>query len=185
MDSKQVLSDAKHKMDGVLDALKRELGQVRTGRASAAVLDGVRVEYYGTETPLNQVSSIAVPEAGLITVQPWEPSLIPEIEKAIRKADLGLNPQNDGKLVRLPVPPLTEERRKKLAKHLGQIAEERRTGIRGVRRDANEAIKKLVKDGMSQDDEKRATADVQKMTDEHIAKVDELLKAKEKEIMSV
>lgn len=185
MDAKQVLADARNKMNAAMEQLKKELSQVRTGRASVSILDGVRVSYYDTETPLNQVASIAVPEPGLITVQPWEPGLIPEIEKAILKADLGLNPVDDGKLVRIPIPPLTEERRKKLAKHIHQVAEDRKTAIRLARRDANEAIKKLGKEGLSQDEEKRSTAEVQKLTDDFVAKVDEALKVKEKEILSV
>lgn len=185
MDVKTIQQDARTRMGACLDQLNKELSHVRTGRASVSILDGVKVEYYGTESPLNQVASLAVPEPGLITVQPWEPNLIPEIEKAIRKADLGLNPQNDGKLVRLPIPPLTEERRKKLAKSISQIGEDKKTAVRLVRRDANEALKKLTKDGLSQDEEKRATADVQKMTDDLISRIDQSIKAKEKEILSI
>lgn len=185
MDVKQVLAEARSKMDAAVEQLNRELSHVRTGRASVSILDGVKIDYYGTETPLNQVASLAAPEAGLITIQPWEPGIIPEIEKCIQKADLGLNPQNDGKLIRIPIPPLTEERRKKLAKHIGQVGEERKTAIRLVRRDANESIKKLGKEGLSQDEEKRAQGEVQKLTDEFVATVDEALAVKEKEILTV
>jgi len=150
------------------------------------LLDGIVVDYYGTPTPLNQVAKLAVPDPTLITVQPFDPSISEAIEKMIRKADLGLNPANDGKIIRVPIPPLTEERRKQLAKKAAQMAEGVRTGIRQIRRDANEEIKKLEKDHqISQDDEKRGLEEVQKLTDRHIGLIDELLKTKEKDILEI
>jgi ribosome recycling factor len=184
--SKEVIADAKRRMDSSLQVLKKELVAVRTGRASLAILDGVTVDYYGTETPLNQVANLSVPEGNLITVQAWEPALLPVIEKAILSSDLDLNPANDGKILRIPIPPLTEERRKILVKHVGKIAEEGRTAIRQVRRDANDHLKKQLKEKtLSEDEEKRALKKVQDLTDEHIKAVDDLAKKKEQELLTV
>jgi ribosome recycling factor len=183
---KDVQANCEKKMKASVDALKHELATIRTGRASVSVLDGITIDYYGTPTPLNQVAKLGVPEPTLITVQPFDPSVAQAIERAIQKSDLGLNPANDGKLIRVPIPPLTEERRKQLAKKAGQMAESGRTAIRQIRRDANEEIKKLEKDGqVSQDDEKRALDEIQKLTDKHVAMVDEVLKAKEKDILEI
>ena len=183
---KELISDAQKRMDATLETLRRELMVMRTGRASLAMLDGIKVDYYGTPTPLNQVSNMSVPDPTLITLQPWDPSLLHAIEKAIRSSDLDLNPQNDGKLIRIPVPSLTEERRRGLVKHAHRHAEEARVAVRNVRRDANEHLKKLLKDHkLSEDEEKKALAEVQKLTDDHVAKVDDLLKKKEAEILEV
>jgi ribosome recycling factor len=181
---KDVEASARSKMEKVLADLQHEIAQFRTGRATIGLLDSVRVDYYGTPTPLNQVAQLHVPEPAMITVQPWDNSIIGAIEKGIRNADLGLNPSNDGKLVRIPVPPLTEERRRELAKKLSHVAEERRVGLRNIRRDANEHYKKMLKEKlMSEDDERRAIDAMQKLTDAEIAKVDQISKAKEKEIL--
>ncbi|MBL8186844.1 MAG: ribosome recycling factor [Acidobacteria bacterium] len=182
----EIIKDTKTRMDKAVEDFKHKLTTVRTGRASASILEGVTVEYYGTPTPLNQVATINVPEASLITVQPFDPSLVNEIDKAIRSSDLGLNPSNDGKLVRVPIPPLTEERRKQMAKVAHDMAEEHRTAVRNVRRDANEKLKKALKDKtISEDDERRSLDEVQKLTDLHIGKISELLAHKEAEIMKV
>ena len=162
------------------------MARIRTGRASVGLFDPIRVDYYGTPTPLNQVATLHVPEPSLITIQPWDVSQIGAIEKAIRASDLGLNPNNDGKIIRVPIPPLTEERRKEIVKHLHVVAEEHRVAVRNVRRDANENIKKLLKDKMiSEDDDRRAHDEVQKLTDAHIAKLDQAAKTKEKEILEL
>jgi ribosome recycling factor len=181
---KEVEAHARTKMDKVLADLQHEVAHFRTGRASIGLLDSVRVDYYGTPTPLNQVGQLHVPEPALITVQPWDASIIGAIEKGIRTADLGLNPSNDGKIIRIPVPPLTEDRRRELAKKLSHVAEERRVALRNIRRDANEHYKKMLKDKlMSEDDERQAIDAMQKLTDSQIAKVDQVAKAKEKEIL--
>ncbi len=181
-----LVAEAKQRMHTTVEAVRRELAAMRTGRASLAMLDSVRVDYYGNPTPLNQVGSLAVPEATLITVQPWEPGMLGAIEKAIRGADLDLNPQNDGKVIRIPVPSPTEERRKNLVKHAHKHAEEGRVAIRNVRRDVNDHLKKLLKSHeVSEDDEKQAVAEVQKLTDQHIEQINEILKKKESEIMAV
>ena len=172
------------KMDDTVEHTRRELATIRTGRASVSILDGVTVDYYGTATPLQQVCALTVPDATMIVAQPWDVSLIGTIEKAIRAANLGLNPANDGKVVRIPVPPLTEERRKQLARKVHELGEHGRTAIRLERREANEAIKKLFKDkSISEDDEKRALDQMQKETDTHIRQIDELAKNKEDEIL--
>jgi len=166
--------------------VRRELATMRTGRATVALLDGIRVEYYGNPTPLNQVANLSAPDPTLITVQPWDPAMVGVIEKAIRASDLDLNPQNDGKLIRVPVPQLTEERRKTLVKHAHKLAEDGRVAIRNVRRDANERLKKLLKEHeLGEDDEKHAISEVQKLTDQHIEKINEALKKKEAEILAV
>jgi ribosome recycling factor len=181
---KEVEANARTRMDKVLVELQQELMHFRTGRASISLLDSVRVEYYGNPTPLNQVAQLHVPEPAMITVQPYDGSLIGVIEKAIRVADLGVNPSNDGKLIRLPIPPLTEERRREMAKKLNHVAEERRVGLRNIRRDANEHLKKMLKDKLISEDEERSALDsIQKLTDGQIAKLDQAAKAKEKEIL--
>jgi ribosome recycling factor len=181
---KEVEANARTRMEKVLTELQHEMAHIRTGRASIGLLDSVRVDYYGSPVPLNQVAQLHVPEPAMITVQPWDASTIRDIEKAIRNADLGLNPSNDGKIVRVPIPPLTEERRRELAKKLSHIAEERRVGLRNVRRDANEQLKKMLKDKLiSEDDERLALETIQKLTDAQIAKIDQAAKAKEKEIL--
>ena len=186
MATKPLIEDAKQRMHASVEAVRRDLSQMRTGRASLAMIDGIRVDYYGTPTPLNQVGNLSVPEPTLITIQPWEQNMLSAIEKAIRSSDLDLNPQNDGKIIRIPVPSLTEERRKLLVKHAHKQAEEGRVAIRNVRRDANDHLKKLLKDHtISEDDEKRAIADVQKLTDHSIEQIDDLLKKKEAEILAV
>ncbi|MGH9456471.1 MAG: ribosome recycling factor [Thermoanaerobaculia bacterium] len=186
MEVKEVLKDMDRRMHGALEALHGEFKQLRTGRASLSMLDGVTVSAYGSEMPLNQVATLAVPEPSLITAQPWDKSMIPVIEKAIRSADLGFNPASDGKVVRIPVPPLTEERRKELVKKAHHMSEEVRTAIRQVRRDGNDKLKKMQKDHViSEDDEKRGHDEIQKLTDRFIEQVNETLKHKEKEIMEV
>jgi len=186
MTEKDVIKDTKPRMDAAVEDLRRKLGSVRTGRAAVSVLDPVMVDYYGTPTPLNQMASIHVPEPQMITVQPWDQTQLGAIEKAIRAADLGLNPSNDGKLVRVPIPPLTEERRKQLAKQVHEFAEEHRTAVRNVRRDANDRLKKLLKDKtISEDAERDALDEIQKLTNNFISKIDELAKNKEQELMSV
>ena len=181
---KEVEANARTRMDKVLTELQNEMAHIRTGRASIGLLDSIRVEYYGSPVPLNQVAQLHVPEPAMITVQPWDSSTIAAIEKAIRTADLGLNPSNDGKIVRVPIPPLTQERRRDLAKKLSHIAEERRVGLRNVRRDANDQLKKMLKDKLiSEDDERQALDIIQKLTDAQIGKIDQAAKAKEKEIL--
>lgn len=181
---KEVEASARARMEKVLTDLHNEMAHIRTGRASIGLLDNVRVDYYGSPVPLNQVAQLHVPEPAMITVQPWDASTIGAIEKAIRSADLGLNPSNDGKIVRVPIPPLTEERRRDLAKKLSHIAEERRVSLRNVRRDSNEQLKKMLKDKLiSEDDERQALDTIQKLTDGQIGKIDQSAKAKEKEIL--
>jgi ribosome recycling factor len=183
---KEAEANAKARMEKVLSDLQHAMATIRTGRASLNLLDSVRVDYYGTPTPLNQLATLHVPEPQLITVQPWDISQIGAIEKAIRSADLGLNPANDGKVVRVPIPALTEERRKELVKHLHGVAEDHRVSLRNVRRDSNEAVKKLLKDKLiSEDDERRALDEVQKTTDGYIQKLDLAAKAKEKEVIEL
>jgi ribosome recycling factor len=183
---KDVASHAKTRMDKVLTDLQHEISTIRTGRASVAIFDNIKVDFYGTPTPINQVANLHVPEPALITIQPWDVSQIPAIEKAIRGAELGLNPGNDGKLIRVPVPPLTEERRKEIVKRLHHVTEDHRVAARNIRRDANEHLKKLFKDKLiSEDEERRGLEDVQKMTDGQIVKLDEVSKGKEKEILNI
>jgi len=183
---KEVEAHAKARMEKSVADLQHEMSSIRTGRASVSILDNIRIDYYGTPTPLNQVANLHVPEPSLITVQPWDTSQIGPIEKAIRSSDLGLNPANDGKLIRIPIPPLTEERRKDLVKRLHQMAEHHRVAIRNIRRDANEHVKKLLKDKrVTEDDEKRALDELQKMTDSHTEKLDGAARTKEKELMAV
>jgi ribosome recycling factor len=183
---RDVIQKTKVRMEKAVEDLRRELAGIRSGRASISLLDHITVEYYGAPTPLNQVATLSVPEPTLITAQPWDLSLLTVIEKAIRSSDLGLNPGNDGKLIRIPIPPLTEERRKQLAKHVGKVLEDHRTAIRNIRRDENEVIKKMLKDKqVSEDDERKALEEVQKLTDQYTAKVEELAKRKEEEILTV
>jgi ribosome recycling factor len=183
---REVEAYAKDRMEKALHAFQHDIANIRTGRASVGLLDNIRVDYYGTPTPVNQVATLHVPEPGLITLQPWDASQIGPIEKAIRSSDLGLNPSNDGKMIRVPVPPLTTERRKELVKKLNHVAEDHRVAFRNVRRDANEHVKKLLKDKLiSEDEDRRAHDEVQKMTDGYIKKLDELSKAKEKEILEL
>ncbi|HUA20211.1 MAG TPA: ribosome recycling factor [Bryobacteraceae bacterium] len=183
---KDVETNAKTRMEKVLSDLQHEMAGVRTGRASVSLLDNVRADYYGTPTPLNQLATLHVPEPTLITVQPWDVTQISVIEKAIRASDLGLNPGNDGKVIRVPIPPLTEERRKDLVKKVHHIAEDHRVAMRNIRRDSNESVKKLLKDKLiSEDDDRRAHDEVQKMTDGYIQKLDLAVKAKEKEVLEI
>jgi ribosome recycling factor len=173
-------------MDKAISDLQHEMTSIRTGRANLSLLDHIRVDYYGTPTPLNQLANLHVPEPALITVQPWDVSQIGPIERAIRVSDLGLNPGNDGKVIRLPIPPLTEERRKDLVKKLHGVAENHRVGIRNIRRDGNEAVKKLLKDKkITEDEEKRALDEIQKLTDSYMQKVDQASKTKEKDILEI
>jgi ribosome recycling factor len=181
---KEVEANARTRMEKVLVDLQHEMSNIRTGRASIGLLDSIRVDYYGSPVPINQVAQLHVPEPAMITVQPWDASTIAGIEKAIRNSDLGLNPSNDGKIIRIPIPPLTQERRRDLAKKLSHIAEERRVGMRNIRRDANEQLKKLMKDkAISEDEERQALDSIQKLTDAQISKIDQAAKAKEKEIL--
>src|SRR5919106_1436025 len=172
MSEKDVIKETKPRMDTVIDDFKRKLATVRTGRAAISLLDPVIVDYYGTMTPLNQMASVHAPEPQILTVQPWDQSQIGAVEKAIRAADLGLNPSNDGKLVRIPIPPLTEERRKQLARQIHEIAEEHRTAVRNIRRDENDKLKKMLKDkAISEDTERDGLEQIQKLTDTHIGKI--------------
>lgn len=179
-----VHKDAESRMQGAIETLGREFAGVRTGRATAALLESIRVDYYNTLTPVSQVASISVPDPRTLLIQPWDASLLPKLEKAIQKSDLGLTPANDGKVIRLTVPPLNEERRKQLAKAVGKLAEEARVAIRNIRREAKDKLRALAKDKkLSEDDEKRSEAELQKLTDRSIQRVDELLKKKEQEIL--
>jgi ribosome recycling factor len=176
----------KTRMDKAVEDFRKELAATRTGRASVHMLDSVSVDYYGSQMPLNQIAQVHASEPQLITVQPFDPTSLAAIEKAIRTADLGLNPMNDGKLVRVPVPPLTEERRKDMVKHLHRVLEEHRTAVRNIRRDGNDAIKKTMKDKkITEDEEKRALDEIQKLTDDEIRKMEDMSKAKEKEVMEI
>ncbi|MDH3799660.1 MAG: ribosome recycling factor [Desulfobacterales bacterium] len=179
-----IYQDTQDSMSKSIEALERELNRVRTGRASLSILDGIKVDYYGTLTPLNQMATLAVPESRLITIQPWDVSVIKDIEKAILKSDLGLTPANDGKILRISIPPLTEERRKELVKLVHKICEEHKVSVRNVRRDSNELLKSLKKDGdISEDEAFKAQDEVQKITDEHVKLIDECYTNKEKEIL--
>ncbi|HEX6464246.1 MAG TPA: ribosome recycling factor [Vicinamibacterales bacterium] len=183
-DLKGVFAEVKKRMDTQIEHVRRELGGVRTGRASVNILDSVHVEAYGSSMPLNQVASLSIPEPTMIMAQPFDPSLMGAVEKAIRSANLGLNPTNDGKVVRVPIPPLTEERRKDLSKLVHKYAEEGRNGVRQVRRDANERLKKLLKDHkISEDDERKGLDEVQKITDQHIHLIDDIQKKKDGELL--
>jgi ribosome recycling factor len=183
---KDLYADLKRRMDTSVTDFQSTLASTRTGRASAHMLDAVKVDYYGTPTPITQLAQVSTPEPQLILISPWDPTVAKEIEKAIQTADLGFNPQSDGKVIRVPVPPMTEERRRDVCKHLNKVLEEHRTAVRNVRRDGNEALKKLAKDKkISEDDEKRAMEEVQKMTDGEIRKMEEMGQKKEAEVMQV
>ena len=179
-----IYQETRESMSKSIEALNRELKRVRTGRASLSILDGIKVDYYGTQTPLNQMATLAVPESRLITIQPWDVSVIKDIEKAILKSDLGLTPSSDGKIIRISIPPLTEERRKELVKVVHKMCEDHKVSVRNARRDSNELLKSLKKDGdISEDESFKAQDEVQKITDEHIKLVDECCAKKEKEIL--
>lgn len=181
-----VYKDIKVKMEGAVAALKREFGTLRAGRASLSVLDGIIVDYYGVPTQLSQIATLSVPESRLIVIQPWEAKILPEIEKAIMKSDLGLTPTNDGRLIRLAFPPLTEDRRKELVKVAKKMTEEAKVAVRNIRRDGNDFLKEMEKEkDISEDDLKKGHEEVQKITDSYIAKIDEIVTHKEKEIMEV
>src|SRR5579863_5305855 len=183
---KEIEAAAKQRMEKALEDLQHAMATIRTGRASVHLLDNVRVDYYGTPTPLNQVATLHVPEPSLITITPWDASQIGPIEKAIRVSDLGLNPANDGKMIRLPIPPLTEERRKEFVKRLHGVAEHHRVSVRNIRRDGNESVKALLKDKhITEDEDKRAHDEIQKLTDGYMLKIDQASKTKEKEIMEI
>jgi ribosome recycling factor len=186
MNEKDVIKETRQRMDAVIEDFRRKIASIRTGRAAVSILDSVIVDYYGTMTPLSQMASVHAPEPQMLTVQPWDQTQVGPIEKAIRAADLGLNPSNDGKLVRVPIPPLTEERRKQLAKQLHDVAEDHRTAVRNSRRDGNDRLKKMLKDKqISEDAERDALQEIQKLTDGYISKIDDLLKSKEQEITNV
>ena len=183
---KDAYTSLKTRMDKAVADFRSALASTRTGRASVHMLDGVKVNYYGSEMPLNQIAQVHAAEAQLLTVQPFDPSSIAEIEKALRTSELGFNPQNDGKIIRIPIPPLTEERRKEMVKHLHKVLEDHRTAVRNIRRDGNDPIKKATKDKkISEDDEKRSLEEIQKLTDEEIKKMEEMCKNKEKEVLQI
>jgi ribosome recycling factor len=183
---KDEVAQVRKRMDKAIDDIRKELATIRTGRASISILDSVQVDYYGVPTPINQVAQLATPDPTLITVQPYDVSLVGPIEKSIRASDLGLNPSNDGRLIRIPIPALTEERRKQLAKHVHKVLEEHRTAVRNIRRDGNEHLKKMLKDkAISEDDEKNGLAEIQKLTDDYVHKLEEVAKKKEQEILTV
>jgi ribosome recycling factor len=183
---KEIAKETRARMDHVIEDFRRKLGTVRTGRASTSLLDNITVEYYGTQMPLNQVATIHAPEASLLTVTPFDPTIIGAIEKALRTSELNVNPANDGKLIRIPIPPLTEERRRQMVKIVSEMAEEHKTAVRNIRRDSNDKLKKALKDKtVSEDEEKDGLEEVQKLTDQYTAKIGDLSKHKEEEIMKV
>ena len=183
---KDTFTQLKSRMDKAVEDFRKELASQRTGRANIHMLDSIHVDAYGSQMPLSQVGNVSAPEPNLITIQPWDTSLTAAIEKAIRSSDLGFNPQNDGKLIRVPVPALTEDRRKDMVKHLNKVLEEHRTAVRNIRRDGSDAIKKAMKDKkISEDEERGSMENLQKVTDEEIKKMEEMLKVKEKEVMQV
>ncbi len=183
---KGLSSDLKRRMDAAVATFQASLASTRTGRASVHMLDQIKVDYYGTHTPISQLAQLSAPEAQLIVISPWDPTVLKEIEKALQTSDLGFNPQSDGKIIRVPIPPMTEERRREVCKHLNKVLEEHRTAVRNVRRDGNDALKKLAKEKkISEDDEKRALEEVQKMTDEEIRRMEDLSHRKEAEVMQV
>lgn len=183
---KETHAQLRGRMDKAVGDFQSNLGSIRTGRASIHMLDQVKVEYYGTDTPLSQVAQITTPDANMIVIQPWDTSLIGSIEKALRTSDLGFNPQNDGKVVRVPVPPMTEDRRREVVKHLNRVLEDHRTAVRNIRRDGNEMLKKAAKDKkISEDEEKRSLDEIQKLTDEEIRRMEEMARKKEAEVMQV
>jgi ribosome recycling factor len=183
---KDTYAQLKTRMDKAVEDFRKAMAATRTGRASVHMLDGVTIDYYGSQMPLNQIAQVHAPEAQLITVQPFDPSSLAAIEKSIRGGDLGLNPMNDGKMIRVPIPPLTQERRQDMVKHLHKILEEHRTAVRNIRRDGNDAIKKALKDKkITEDEEKRSLDEIQKLTDDEIKKMEEMSKAKEKEVLEI
>jgi ribosome recycling factor len=183
---KETYVQLKTRMEKAVEDFRKAMASTRTGRASVHMLDSVSVDYYGSQMPLNQIANVHAPEPQLITVQPFDPTQLAAIEKAIRTGELGLNPMNDGKIIRVPVPPLTEERRKDMVKHLHKVLEEHRTAVRNIRRDGNDAIKKALKDKkITEDEEKRAMEEIQKLTDDEIKKMEEMSKGKEKEVMEI
>jgi ribosome recycling factor len=183
---KDLYNDLKRRMDQAVSDFQANLASTRTGRASVHMLDQIKVDYYGTYTPVNQMAQVSTPEPQTILISPWDPTILKEIEKAIQASDLGFNPISDGKVIRVPVPPMTEERRRDVVKHLNKVLEEHRTAVRNVRRDGNDALKKLAKEKkISEDEEKRALEEVQKMTDEEIRRMEELSRKKEVEVMQV
>lgn len=184
--TREQIAQIRTRMEKAIEDIRKELATIRTGRASISILDNIDVEYYGVPTPINQVAQLAAPEATLVTVQPYDVSLVGPIEKSIRASDLGLNPSNDGRLIRIPIPALTEDRRKQLAKHVHKVLEDHRTAVRNIRRDGNEHLKKMLKDKLiSEDEEKQALADVQKLTDDYIHKLEEVAGKKEQDILTV
>ncbi len=186
MPEKEIYARAEKKMHSSVEGFRKELSSVRTGRASLAILDGVTVDYYGQQTPLTGVASLSIPEPQMIVAQPWDRTMLEPLERAIRAADLGLNPANDGKIVRIPIPPLTQERREQLAKKVTHLGEERKTAVRQVRREANDELKKLLKEKkISEDDERRSLEQIQKLTDSHTHQIDEFTRTKEKEILEI
>ena len=183
---KDEIAQIRKGMEKAIEDIRKQLASIRTGRASISILDNIQVDYYGVPTPINQVAQLAAPEPTQVTVQPYDVSLVGPIEKSIRASDLGLNPQNDGRLIRIPIPALTEERRKQLAKHVHKVLEEHRTAVRNIRRDGNEHLKKMLKDkAISEDDEKNGLAEIQKLTDDHVHKLEEVAAKKEQEILTV
>jgi ribosome recycling factor len=186
MTTKEEIVQIRKRMEKAIEDIRKDLASIRTGRASISILDSINVDYYGVPTPINQVASLGTPDATLVTVQPFDVSLIGPIEKAIRGSDLGLNPSNDGRLIRIPIPALTEDRRKQLAKHVHKVLEEHRTAVRNIRRDGNDFVKKALKEKLiSEDEEKRALDEIQKITDDYIHKLEETARKKEQEILTV
>jgi ribosome recycling factor len=186
MSTKSAIVDVKQRMTKSVEDLRRDLAGIRTGRASLSLFESITVDYYGAQTPVNQVASLSIPEPSLVTIQPYDVSLIGGIEKAILASDLGLNPANDGRLIRIPIPPLNEERRRQLARHVHKVLEEHRTAVRNIRRDGNDAVKKSMKNKeISEDEERRALDEIQKLTDEFISTLEEIARKKEEEILTV
>lgn len=186
MSTKSAIAELKQRMTKSVEDLRRELATIRTGRASLSLFENIEVEYYGTQTPINQLASLSIPEPSLVTIQPYDGSLIGAIEKAILASDLGLNPANDGRLIRIPIPPLNEERRQQLARHVHKVLEDHRTAVRNIRRDGNDAMKKSLKNKeISEDEEHRALDEIQKLTDEFVSNLEEIAKRKEEEILTV
>jgi ribosome recycling factor len=183
---KDLQQQLKSRMEKAVDDFRANLASTRTGRASVHMLDQIKVSYYGTDTPLNQVAQVTAPDANLILVQPWDPSIVADIDKALRASDLGFNPQNDGKIVRIPIPPMTEERRREVVKHLNKTLEDHRTAVRNIRRDGNDLIKKSAKDKkISEDEEKRSLEEMQKLTDDEIRRMEEMCRNKEREVLQI
>jgi ribosome recycling factor len=183
---KDIQQQLKSRMEKAVDDFRANLASTRTGRASVHMLDQVKVSYYGSDTALNQVAQVTAPEANLILIQPWDPSILGDIEKALRASDLGFNPQNDGKIIRIPIPPMTEERRREVVKHLNKTLEDHRTAVRNIRRDGNDLIKKSAKDKkISEDEEKRSLEEIQKLTDDEIRRMEEMCRNKEREVMQI